>query len=149
MPSTVIFTLSPAASYTTVLFFGAFGAIFDLASFSFQVPVNASSAKHTAAATKHSTRVNTIIFVFMSSPDTGHSSAASRIQQLALRLRLTRLTPYFARSNLSASQPRLRKSQTTPTKTTRQNHSSTRCVFAAALMDEKFMGWSRGEGAER
>src|SRR5207247_1138577 len=39
-------------------------------------------------------------------PVTGHSSAASRIQQLALRLRLTRLTPYFARSNLSASQPR-------------------------------------------
>src|SRR5437667_12796127 len=68
MPSTVIFTLSPAASYTTVLFFGAFGAIFDLASFSFQVPVNASSAKHTATATKHSAIVNTIVFAFMSPP---------------------------------------------------------------------------------
>jgi hypothetical protein len=45
---------------------GAPGPIFDLASFSFQVPImSASAAKH-IAATKHRASVDTNVLVFMS-----------------------------------------------------------------------------------
>jgi hypothetical protein len=49
-----------------VVFFGAIGGNFDLASFSFQVPIFGLLAKPTATATKHRARVNTIVLVFMS-----------------------------------------------------------------------------------
>jgi hypothetical protein len=65
VPSTVTFTLSLAASYTTVMFFGAFGVIFDLDSFSFQVPILGLLAKLAGTATKHKARANTIVFVLM------------------------------------------------------------------------------------
>src|SRR5215469_8600841 len=55
-PSIVIFTFSPAASITTVLFFAPPAPSFDLALFSFQVPIIASCPKHHARATKHVTR---------------------------------------------------------------------------------------------
>src|SRR5207245_10685765 len=67
-PSIVTFMLSPAASYTTVLLWGIPAASFDFASFNFQVPNCASSAKHTAAASKHSTNVNAHVLVFMLPP---------------------------------------------------------------------------------
>jgi hypothetical protein len=51
-----------------VLFFGIPAASFDLASFSFHVPICASLAKHTAPARKHSTRVNTLVFALISPP---------------------------------------------------------------------------------
>src|SRR5271166_53295 len=57
--------LSPAASYTTLLFFPAVGGILDLASFSFQVPIFGLAAKPAATATKHRASVNTIVLVFM------------------------------------------------------------------------------------
>jgi hypothetical protein len=50
------------------VFFGAPAAIFDLASFNFQVPICVSLAKHTAAATKHIAIDNRIVFVFMFPP---------------------------------------------------------------------------------
>jgi hypothetical protein len=52
-----------------VVFFGDPAPILDLASFNFQVPINASAAKHTLAPTKHSNTVNRIVLVFMFSPD--------------------------------------------------------------------------------
>jgi hypothetical protein len=52
-----------------VVSFGDPAPILDLASFSFQVPICASSPKHTAAPTKHTNRVNRIVLVFMFSPD--------------------------------------------------------------------------------
>src|SRR5215813_12715894 len=68
MPSDVIFTLSAAAWYTTVVFFGLPALIFDLASFSFQVPINASAAKHIVEPTMHVTSINTMVLAFMSPP---------------------------------------------------------------------------------
>jgi hypothetical protein len=65
VPSTVTFTLSLAASYATVMFFVAFGVIFDLDSFSFQVPILGLLAKLAGTATKHKARANTIVFVLM------------------------------------------------------------------------------------
>src|SRR5438445_13543173 len=55
---------------------------------------------------------------------------------------------YHARNNLGASQPKKRKSKTTPAKTTRKNHSSARRVFAGALRGENLImmrggGWGR------
>jgi hypothetical protein len=41
------------------------GVIFDFASFSFQVPIWGSAAKHTAPAKKQDASVNPIVFVFM------------------------------------------------------------------------------------
>src|SRR5207245_9240153 len=58
-PSTITFTLSPAASYTTVVFFGAPAPILDLASSSFQVPIfTSSAATHTAAAATSTAKLN-------------------------------------------------------------------------------------------
>jgi hypothetical protein len=68
MPSTVIFTLSPAASYTTVLILVAPGLNFDLASLSFQVPMFRSAAIHRAKPARNTTREARIVFVFMSLP---------------------------------------------------------------------------------
>src|SRR5579859_7299214 len=59
--------LSPAASYTTVVFFMNPGGIVDLASLSFHVPRFGSWAKHTPTPTKHSARVSIrIVLAFMS-----------------------------------------------------------------------------------
>src|SRR5579864_4125621 len=74
-----------------VLFFGIPTASFDLASFSFQVPICASLAKHTAPARKHSARANTLVLAFMSPPMQttlgvvygATSSAGTRILQIA------------------------------------------------------------------
>src|ERR1039458_7365575 len=52
----------------TVLFFGAPGASFDLASFSFQVPIRVFWAKHTPMPIKHRAKVSTIVLAFMSPP---------------------------------------------------------------------------------
>jgi hypothetical protein len=52
-----------------VLFFVAPAANFDLASFSFQVPILASSAaKQTTAAANSAATVNKIVLVFMGAP---------------------------------------------------------------------------------
>jgi hypothetical protein len=48
-----------------MVFFGDPGANFDLASFSFQVPICGLAAKQAAPAAKHSARGNTIVFVFI------------------------------------------------------------------------------------
>src|SRR5262249_53680048 len=54
VPSTVIFMLSPVASYLTVCAFGAGpGLYLDLATFTFQVPSDTSAASATPT-TKHS-----------------------------------------------------------------------------------------------
>jgi hypothetical protein len=47
------------------MFFVAFGVIFDLDSFSFQVPILGLLAKLAGTATKHKARANTIVFVLM------------------------------------------------------------------------------------
>ena len=47
------------------MFFKVRGIIFDLASFSFQVPIYGSAAKHTAAPKKQNARVKLIAFMFM------------------------------------------------------------------------------------
>jgi hypothetical protein len=51
------------------MFFDDPGLNFDLASFNFQVPINASAAKHTATPTKHNARVSTVALAFIFSPD--------------------------------------------------------------------------------
>src|SRR5438876_584830 len=62
----ITFTWSPAASYTTVVFFPSPGVSFDFASFNFHVPIfGSSAAKHAAPAKKQSATVNPIVFVFM------------------------------------------------------------------------------------
>src|SRR5205823_4833204 len=71
VPSMVTFTWSPAASYTTVVFFPSPGVSFDLLSFNFHVPIcGSSAAKHAAPAKKQSARVNPIVFIFMPPPST-------------------------------------------------------------------------------
>jgi hypothetical protein len=99
-----------------VLFFGIPAASFDLASFSIQMPICASLAKHTPA-TKHNARVNTLVFTFMSPPlpkivglvYRANSSAGRHILQLAilsnvysvsprLKVPVGRQLPRFARS---------------------------------------------------
>src|SRR5258708_34008831 len=68
-PLEMTLMLSPAASYTTEVFFGAAGLYFDLASLSFQVPRFASSAAIHAAATANNTaNVNKQIILFIESP---------------------------------------------------------------------------------
>jgi hypothetical protein len=47
--------------------------IFDLASFSFQVPMSGSAAKQTAPAKKQNARVNPLVFVFMCAIECGFS----------------------------------------------------------------------------
>src|SRR5215469_743277 len=47
--------------------FGLPGAIFDLVSFSFQLPICGSAAKHAAPNKKQTARVNPIVFVFIGS----------------------------------------------------------------------------------
>src|SRR5207244_391853 len=67
----ITFTWSPAASYTTVVFFPSPGVSFDFASFNFHVPIfGSSAAKHAASAKKQSARVNRIVLVFMPPPST-------------------------------------------------------------------------------
>src|SRR5450755_4278938 len=67
-PSTVTFTLSPAASTTTFVFF-ALPVIFDFASFKFHVPIFASSAATIAATATNSTaRLKNQALLFMKSP---------------------------------------------------------------------------------
>src|SRR5258707_39566 len=62
----ITFTWSPAASYTTAVFFPSPGVSFDFASFNFHVPIfSSSAAKHAAPAKKQSARVNPIVFLFM------------------------------------------------------------------------------------
>src|SRR5205809_4295364 len=62
----VTFTWSPAASYTTVVFFPSPGVSFDLPSFNFHVPIfGSSAAKHAAPAKKQSATVNPIVFIFI------------------------------------------------------------------------------------
>src|SRR5207237_9906896 len=69
VPSMVTFTLSPAASYTTVWFFGIPAGSFDFDSFSFQVPICTSvPAKHTAAAANRNASVIAHVFVFILPP---------------------------------------------------------------------------------
>src|SRR5215469_16649545 len=68
MPSAVTFTSSPMAWYTTSVFFWLPALIFDLASFSFQVPINASAAKHIVPPTMHVTSVSKMVLAFMSPP---------------------------------------------------------------------------------
>src|SRR6266404_5174659 len=68
MPSTVTFTLSPAAAITTVVFFPAPGLILDLASFSFQVPMFTSEAEHTVMAANSTVKLSKSVLVFMRSP---------------------------------------------------------------------------------
>src|SRR6478672_8809892 len=65
------FTWSPAASYTTVVFFPASGVSFDLPSFNFHVPIcGSSAAKHVAPAKKQSATINPTVFDFMTSSST-------------------------------------------------------------------------------
>jgi hypothetical protein len=52
-------------SKVTVVNFSVQGVIFDLASFSFQVPICGSSAKHSAAPKKQRAKINPVVFVFM------------------------------------------------------------------------------------
>jgi hypothetical protein len=47
------------------VFFNVPGVIFDLASFSFQVPICGSAAMHAADPKKENARVNPIILIFM------------------------------------------------------------------------------------
>ena len=66
----------------TVEFFAAPGAGFDFASFSFHVPMKAeSSAKHTAAATKHTKKVRTNVLVFIFPPYSEVVSGQQRLRQ--------------------------------------------------------------------
>src|SRR5260370_30598199 len=51
--------------------------LFDLASFSFQVPICGSAAKHTAPPKKQNARVNPSAFVFMCSIGTGFRLAVN------------------------------------------------------------------------
>src|ERR1700678_3907176 len=60
--------LWPADSTATVLFFGAPGLSFDLASFSFQVPRFGFWAKPSVRPAKQVTTVRIIVLVFMLSP---------------------------------------------------------------------------------
>jgi hypothetical protein len=55
----------------TVVNFIVPGVIFDFASFSFQVPMFGSAAKHAAAAKKQNARVNPIDLIFMCAIETG------------------------------------------------------------------------------
>src|SRR5262245_27666327 len=67
----VTFTWSPAASYTTVVFFPSPGVSFDLPSFNFHVPIfGSSAAKHAAPAKKQSAAINPVVFVFISTSST-------------------------------------------------------------------------------
>jgi hypothetical protein len=52
------FTFPNMLLKVTVVNFNVPGVIFDFASFSFQVPICGSSAKHIAASKKHNARVN-------------------------------------------------------------------------------------------
>src|SRR5258708_38929848 len=68
-PLEMTLMLSPAASYTTEVFFGAPGLYFDLASLSFQVPrVASSGAIHAEAAANNTADGNKQIILFLESP---------------------------------------------------------------------------------
>jgi hypothetical protein len=53
------------------VFFNVPGVIFDFDSFSFQVPICGSAAKHAAAPKKQNARVNPIGLIFMCSIEAG------------------------------------------------------------------------------
>ena len=60
--------LSPAASYTTMVLFGAPGLNVDLDSSSFHEPRFALAARHTTAPAKHSTRETAMVLAFILPP---------------------------------------------------------------------------------
>jgi hypothetical protein len=53
------------------VFFNVPGVIFDFDSFSFQVPICGSAAKHTAPVRKENARVNPIVLIFMRTIESG------------------------------------------------------------------------------
>jgi hypothetical protein len=62
IPSDFTFICPNMLEQTTCVFFRVSGVILDFRSFSFQVPICGSAAKHTALAKKQSARVNPIVF---------------------------------------------------------------------------------------
>jgi len=60
-----------------MVFFVIPGVNFDLASFSFQVPICGSAAKHSAPAQKQNANANPSTFVFMCSIGTGFRFAVN------------------------------------------------------------------------
>src|SRR5438552_17554533 len=71
VPSAVTFVFPNVLLKVTVLNFVVPGVIFDLASFSFQVPICGSAAKHAAPAKKPNTKVNPMVLIFMRAIETG------------------------------------------------------------------------------
>jgi len=61
----------------TVVNFIVPGVIFDFASFSFQVPMVGSAAKHATADKKQNARVTPIVLIFMYAIETGFRSAVN------------------------------------------------------------------------
>src|SRR5213078_3136807 len=79
----ITFTWSPAASYTTVVFFPSPGVSFDFPSFNFHVPIfGSSAAKHAAPAKKQSARVNPIVFIFIPPPSTDFQAPSMFLSKL-------------------------------------------------------------------
>jgi hypothetical protein len=71
MPSDFTFICPNMLEQTTCVFFRVSGVILDFPSFSFQVPICGSAAKHAAAPKKQNARVSPIILIFMRSIETG------------------------------------------------------------------------------
>src|SRR5215475_12094327 len=77
MPSDFTLTCPSRLDQTTRMFFKVPGVIFDFASFSFQVPICGSAARHAPPTKKQNASANPIVLIFMRLIEAGFRCAVN------------------------------------------------------------------------
>jgi hypothetical protein len=85
IPSDFTFICPNMLEQTTRVFLRVSGVILDFRSFSFQVPICGSAARHTPAPRKQNTKVNPIVRIFMRSIESGFRISVNTFQRAGRR----------------------------------------------------------------